>query len=178
MAKTISYRLANGQVGTREAGGGILLDQPDFSAGNLSAAGQTIPVAAFPVEQTFWIAPGLIAADALVSAYADQEPRQQAAPKYVVQSIRMSFNAAFAAAAASFNVLIRRWTSAGVLVGTVATMFNGVTDTAVAFAMIEKLGAALANASLDPGDSLTFRVTINGAGAACPAFGGQVDIQA
>lgn len=181
MTKRLSYLWSQGQGGIRA---GVSLGIP-FTINNPAAATAvqaSIPTTAFPFEAVIYTFPDFIAADAFVAT--QQDIGQSAGDpllKFAIQGIDWSTNAAFAANAASFNILLRRWTAAGVLVGTVATLFNGVTDTAVAFAR-RRIQAAALIAGLfdkcDPGDSLALRVTINGGGAACPAFGGVIDVQA
>ena len=172
MAHRLSYLVAQGQGGVRS---GISLGIP-FSMANPAAANGLIPFASLPIEVPVWIAPALVTADAFVTTLLDVNPAaNEPAPTFALQSVRVALNAAFAAAANSFNVLLRRFTSAGVLVGTLATLFNGVTDTSVAQAMIEK--KVFTNNPINVSDVVTAQLTGNGAGAAVPAFGGILDIQ-
>lgn len=179
MTKRQSYLSKQGQGGIRS---GVHLGLP-FGINNpaaATAAQAAIPTTAMPFEAPIYTFPDFIAQDAFVATMSDVGPSADIPLKYAIQGIDFSLNAAFAANVASFNILLRRWTAAGVLVGTVATLFNGVADTAVAFARRRILAAALIASGFDKcdaGDTLSLRVTVNGGGAACPAFGGVLDIQ-
>lgn len=180
MTKRISYLSKQGQGGIRS---GVSFGIP-FGLSNpaaASAANAGIPVASQPLEVPFYTFPDFIAADAFVATMQDIGQSAGDPPlKFAIQGIDFSMNAVFAAAANSFDILIRRFTSAGVLVGTVSTIFAGVTQTSVANARRRILAAALIAGGFDkcdPGDSLTMRIIVNGAGAVCPAFGGVIDVQ-
>lgn len=180
MTKRNSYLWSQGQGGIRS---GVSLGIP-FALSNpaaASAANAGIPVASQPLEVPIYTFPSFIAQDAFVATMQDIGQSAGDPPlKFAIQSIDFSLNAAFAAAAASFDILLRRYTAAGVLVGTVATLFAGVTQTSVAFARRQIAAAALIAAGFDkcdPGDSLALRIIVNGAGAVCPAFGGVIDVQ-
>jgi hypothetical protein len=179
VAHRLAYLIAQGQGGIRS---GVALGIP-FKMDNNAAANGAIPVAAYPVETAIWVAPALIAADAFVSTLFDGGPLTPAAtageplPTFAVQAVRTSFNAAFAAAAASFKVLLRRWTAAApaVLVGTVATIVDATATTLTAMTRLDN--TAITNSPLNVGDILSVQIVVAGAGAACPAFGGTVDVQ-
>lgn len=181
MTKRLSYLWSQGQGGIRS---GVSLGIPFFlsNPAAVTAANAGIPVASIPLEVSIYTFPSLIAQDAFVATMQDIGQSAGDPPlKYAIQSIDFSLSTAFAANAASFNILLRRYTAAGVLVGTVATLFNGVADTAVAFARRQIAAAALIAAGFDkcdPGDSLALRLTLNGGGAVCPPFGGVIDVQA
>lgn len=180
MTKRLSYLMYQGQGGIRA---GVSLGIP-FALSNpaaASAANAGIPVASQPLEVPIYTFPDFIAADAFVSTMMDVAQNSGEPPlKFAIQGIDFALNAAFAAAANSFDILLRRYTAAGALVGTVATLFAGVTQTSVAFARRRITAATLIAAGFDkcdPGDVLALRITVNGAGAVCPAFGGVIDVQ-
>lgn len=178
MTKRLSYLVSKGQGGIRS---GVSLGIP-FALSDptsVSANNAGIPIASQPLEVDLYAFPDLIAADAFVATDADIGQSAGDPPvKYAIQEIDFSLASAFAANAASFTILIRRFTSAGVLVGTVATLFTGTADTAVAHARRRIQAAALTNAQCDPGDVLTLRITVNGGGAICPPIAGCIDVQA
>ena len=175
MSKRLSYLIAQGQGGVRS---GIALGIPFKVDNAASAANGAIPAASFPLETAIYIVPDRIVADAFNSIYMDANPAaNEPAVTVAVQAIRVAFNAAFAAAAASFVVTMRRFTSAGGLVGAVATLVDGTVTTLVANAQILIAQANIANMPMNVGDVLTTRIVIAGAGAPCPAFGGTVDAQ-
>ena len=174
MAHRLSYLVAQGQGGVRS---GIALGIP-FSLVNPAAAAGAIPAASYPIESPVWVAPALVTADAFVTTLLDANPAaNEPAPTFQVQAIRVTPNAAFAAAAASFIADITRRTAAGGAAAVVATLFDATVTTLAAFTQILIAAANIANMPMNVGDSLNVRVRVQGAGAACPAFGGTIDIQ-
>lgn len=172
----MSYAIAQGQQGYMS---GIELGLP-FSLVDPHAAGSngSIPAATFPLEVPIWVVPDRIVLDAFNSAYRDVNPAaNEPAVQAFLQAVRVTFNAAFAAAAASFIVDLTRRTAAGGAAQVIATLVDATVTTLVAFQQILIPAASIANMPMNVGDSINIRVRIQGAGAACPAFGGVLDIQ-
>lgn len=173
MSHRLSYLVAQGQGGTRS---GVSLGIP-FSMVNPAAAAGAIPAASYPIEAPFWVAPNLIVADAFVTTLLDANPAaNEPAPTFQIQAVRVTPNAAFAAAAASFIVDLTHRTAAGGAAQVIATLFDATVTTLAAFTQI-LVAAGFLTMPLIVGDSLNVRVRIQGGGAACPAFGGTVDLQ-
>jgi len=183
VAKRKSYEIAQGQQG-QYAGVNAGLNFQVADAGN---AAQSIPVAAFPVEIPLWICPDRVTQDAFGGAtgfpaqglYNDVNPSaNEPAVRAALDRIIFAFNAAFAAAAASFLISLRRRDSTGAAVGALLTLLDGTVTTIVAFQRIVIIPAAASVfRAMNVGDSINAVITIQGAGAACPAFGGTLDLQ-
>jgi len=183
VAKRKNYEIAQGQQG---AYSGVAPGLP-FTVANDGIAAQAIPVAAFPVEQTLWIVPDRVVNDAFggatgfpaVGTYFDANPSaNEPAVRAALDRIIFAFNAAFAAAAASFLISLRRRDSTGAAVGALQTLLDGTVTTIVAFQRIVIIPAAASVfRAMNVGDSINAVITIQGAGAPCPAFGGTLDLQ-
>lgn len=162
----IQYRATQGQVGQGSAGGGFLLDQPQFATGVILVGG----LAATP----FWVCPQVDTQDILVSSLLDAEPSAQT-PKFQVGRATLSLIASQAASAnqPGFQLLRQRGAS------TVTVAFwDGTALTWTAGQNQHKTGAALTNAALQSGDILLGQVLVNGAGASGNSGVLTVDIEA
>jgi hypothetical protein len=162
LAKTSRYSMSQGQQGIRPSGGGIDID-------SLIECSQptTIASGSFPFEVEWCRFPLLYPQDATVSTLQDANPLAEPAYNYQLQEVALALNAAFTAAAASWQLLVRLW-RAGVLIGTVATFDASVTTFAAHTAVLVTSGFGFNK--FQPGDILTWRVVINGAGASLPPF--------
>jgi hypothetical protein len=178
VAKRKNYAAAQGQQGQY---GGVESGIP-FSVSNpASVTNGSIPAASFPLEVTLWTVPDRIPNDAFGAGppYFDVNPSAlEPAVKAAVDRIVFDLNAAFAATANSFLIVLRRRDSTGAQVGSDLTLFDGTVSTSVAFARITNNPVAASTfRSLNVGDTVNLRITIAGTGAASPAIGGTLDVQ-
>lgn len=186
MAKRKSYAIAQNQQGAYsgvEPGLNFFV----MSDGGATATQGSIPATAFPFEKVLWVMPDRVTADAFGGAtgfpqaglYNDVNPSANEPPvRGAVDRIILAFNAAFAANAASFLVSLKRRDSTGAAVGALQTLLDGTVTTIVAFQRIVIIPAAASVfRALNVGDSLNIVITVQGGGAACPAFGGTLDLQ-
>lgn len=186
MAKRKSYAIAQGQQG---AYSGVEPGIPFWvmADGGATATQGSIPATAFPFEKAIWVVPDRVVPDAFGGAtgfpaagtYNDVNPAaNEPALRAAIDRVILSFNAAFAAAAASFLVSLKRRDSTGAAVGALQTLLDGTVTTIVAFSRIVIIPAAASVfRAMNVGDTVSIVITVQGAGAACPAFGGTLDLQ-